>query len=64
MIHVEKDFNFIKRNLNELETLLEIEGLLFYPIRKVAQEAIYECSSLATLLTGAEAELRVANEDR
>jgi hypothetical protein len=41
-----------------------LEGVLFYPIRKVAQETIYECSSLATLLTGVEAELRVADGDR
>ena len=48
----------------KLEELLEIDGVLFYPIRKVAQETIYDCSSLATLLTGVEAELKVLDGDR
>ena len=47
-----------------LEKLLEIDGFLFYPMRRAIQETIYDCSSLATLLTGIEAELRVSNGDR
>jgi len=58
---VEEEFYQIEE---QLEELLELDGVLFYPIRKIAQEAIYDCSSLATLLTGIEADLRVLDGDR
>lgn len=52
-------------NIEErLEELLEIDGFIFIPIRRALQDTIYDCSSLATLLTGVEAEIRIKNEDR